>query len=338
MTSMSPVMSVSTVRSRTRAEPEPHGAVVPGQAAEDDPDRDGEPDRDEADREGDEGALEHAREDVPPELVGAEEVDAEPRRGSPPAPTPRFGRAKGPWSRSGRRTSRGSRTGCAPFVSGDPDERRSGRSRGRPPSPSTAGRFRRKARQTSRPGDSPRAAGHGRLTAGSADRPACRGGPRGGCPTTREERRDEVERDHHRIVARQDRLVAEPADARPREDRLEDHAAADQPRDQEPQHRDEGEEPVPERVAVEHGVLGQPLGPRGPDVVRADAPRASASARTGRARRCPAVAPRSEGRTRCQVRSMTRGQPRRGSRPKVWMPITSTWKVRTTKMIARYER
>ena len=49
----------------------------------------------------------------------------------------------------------------------------------------------------------------------------------------------------------------------------------------------------------------------------------------------PAAAARSEGRTRCQVRSITRGQRPAASRPKVWIPITSTPKVRTTKMRAR---
>ncbi len=52
----------------------------------------------------------------------------------------------------------------------------------------------------------------------------------------------------------------------------------------------------------------------------------------------PAVAPSSDGSTRCQVRSMTRTHTPGASRPKVWIPMTSTCKVSTTKMIARYER
>ena len=53
-------------------------------------------------------------------------------------------------------------------------------------------------------------------------------------PASVSDRGDEIERQDHREVARQDRLVAEPPEPRPGEDLLEDHRAADQPGNRNP--------------------------------------------------------------------------------------------------------
>src|SRR2546425_542801 len=77
---------------------------------------------------------------------------------------------------------------------------------------------------------------------------------------------DEVAHDHG-VVALEDRLDHQLPHARDGEDRLDDHAAADQARQREPEDRHDREQRVAQRVLADHHALGETLGPRGLDVV-----------------------------------------------------------------------
>ena len=78
---------------------------------------------------------------------------------------------------------------------------------------------------------------------------------------------EEGHRLDHREVAARHRLRGEGPDARPREDHLRGDRAGEQDAVGEPQEREHGQGRVPERVLPEHRALGQPLGPRGLDVL-----------------------------------------------------------------------
>src|SRR5206468_6054792 len=201
-----------------------------------------------------------------------------------------FGRAIGGLSRSGRRTSRGSRTGWAPLVRTRPT-RATAKNASTVAMPATAARFRQNARQASCAGErGGSAAATATIAPDGLPAPACAftlpSSPGGGRATpfgralsqpdprvdhhveeVGEEGADqgeaggeEVDGDDHRVVAAQDRLVAESPDPWPGEDRLEDDAPADERGNEQAQHRHEGQEPVPERVVVENVVLLQPFG------------------------------------------------------------------------------
>src|SRR5437899_304572 len=71
------------------------------------------------------------------------------------------------------------------------------------------------------------------------------------------------------VVAVVDRLDREPADARPREHRFRHHGAAEQRAELEPGDGDDRDGGVLQGVLGDHERLGQALGARGPDVVRA---------------------------------------------------------------------
>ena len=74
---------------------------------------------------------------------------------------------------------------------------------------------------------------------------------------------------HRRIVAFTDALEEEPPHTGPGKDLLDDHGAADQPGQGEPQQRDQRNERVAKGMA-EHAARAGPLGPRGADVVLAN--------------------------------------------------------------------
>ena len=325
--------SITSVKRMTAARPT-RAAVVAGEAAERDADRERDRDRDEADRERDERALQHAREDVAAELVGAEQVDAERRQvGGGDAAPARAGESGGS-SLSGSRTTAGSNT-THHSVSSLPSERHHDQRAQHARAPAIARRSRRNARHTSperrsaRGGERPGA----RVPAATAQpQPDARIDDR--VEHVREERArerqhrgDEVERQDHREVARQDRVVAEPAEAGPGEDLLDDHRAADQARDQQSR-------TWSRRAAARCGARGgrrrRPrAGPWRARCARSPArpPRASASARSATAPRCRR-APRSATGSRGARRGPSpRHQGAASSIPKVRMPITGTWKV-----------
>ena len=95
---------------------------------------------------------------------------------------------------------------------------------------------------------------------------------------------------HHREVAVEDRLHDQAPHARPREDRLGHHRAAQELRELEPEQRHDRDRGVAERVQREHAPLAEPLGARGAHVVlpehlqhaRAHEPREPARARSWR--------------------------------------------------------
>ena len=73
----------------------------------------------------------------------------------------------------------------------------------------------------------------------------------------------------HRIVAAQDRVDRQAAEARNREHALGDDDAADQQRDADADHRDDRDRGVAQRVPHQHVPGGEALGMRGADVVLA---------------------------------------------------------------------
>src|SRR5262245_35999932 len=73
-----------------------------------------------------------------------------------------------------------------------------------------------------------------------------------------------------RVVAVLDRREGEAADARPREDLLDHEGAAHQGAELEREHGDHRQEGVLQRVPDDHGMLGQPLGAGGADVLGAE--------------------------------------------------------------------
>src|SRR6185503_11485781 len=74
---------------------------------------------------------------------------------------------------------------------------------------------------------------------------------------------------YHGEVPEVDRVHDQLPHARPREDRLRDHRAAEERADLEPDHGQHRNGRVPERMAEDHDPLGESLGPAGPDVVAA---------------------------------------------------------------------
>src|SRR6266702_6829589 len=72
---------------------------------------------------------------------------------------------------------------------------------------------------------------------------------------------------HERVVAREDRVHHETADAREGKDILRDYRPADQRAELKTQHRDDGDQGVLEDVAADDLPLRQPLGAGGADVV-----------------------------------------------------------------------
>src|SRR6266850_3889654 len=84
---------------------------------------------------------------------------------------------------------------------------------------------------------------------------------------------DEADRDqeydalHERVVAREDGVHHEAADAGQGEDVLGDDGAADQRAELQPQHGDHRDERVAQHVAAHHASLRQALGARGAHVV-----------------------------------------------------------------------
>ena len=72
-----------------------------------------------------------------------------------------------------------------------------------------------------------------------------------------------------RVVAPQHRLEGEPAEARPVEDRLDQDRAGQHVAELQAEHRDHRQQRVAQRVLVEHDAVGQALGARGADEVRA---------------------------------------------------------------------
>src|SRR5262249_9412807 len=74
---------------------------------------------------------------------------------------------------------------------------------------------------------------------------------------------------HDRAVPRGDRLEDQPAEARPREDGLGDHGAAQELHEEHDREGDDRQERVLQAVLPEHDLLVQALEPRELDVVRA---------------------------------------------------------------------
>ena len=82
---------------------------------------------------------------------------------------------------------------------------------------------------------------------------------------------DEAEQQHdaldHRIVAAQDRIDGQPAEARDGEHALGHHRAADQQRDADADHGDDRHGGVLQRVHEQDAALAEALGARGADIV-----------------------------------------------------------------------
>ena len=108
----------------------------------------------------------------------------------------------------------------------------------------------------------------GAFNSGSSDRTACRGGRR-----QIDQHVDEAEQQHDalddRIVAAQDRIDGQPAEARDGEHALGHHRAADQERDADADDGHDRHRGVLQRMQEQDRRLAEALGPRGADVVLA---------------------------------------------------------------------
>ena len=71
------------------------------------------------------------------------------------------------------------------------------------------------------------------------------------------------------VVAPRDRVVRQQAEARPGENLLDDHRAAENLRDLQTRDRHHRDERVPQAVAIEDGAIGEPLRPRARHVILA---------------------------------------------------------------------
>ena len=80
---------------------------------------------------------------------------------------------------------------------------------------------------------------------------------------------DKVNRQDNGKIPGENGLIAQPPEARPGKDLLKDHRAANQARQQKAEHRHKRQQGVPQGVAVDHALFGQPLSPRGAHIVLA---------------------------------------------------------------------